>query len=98
MTFFSIGDIIHVNNYLGGFFMPHITIKMLKGRTDEQKTLAGIKVADALAEAIGCDPTHISVSVEDFTPLEWQDVFKKDVTENDKIVLQPDYDPKSLLK
>lgn len=98
MTFFSIGDIIHVNNYLGGFFMPHITIKMLKGRTDEQKTLAGIKVADALAEAIGCDPTHISVSVEDFTPLEWQDVFKKDVTENDRIVLQPDYDPKSLLK
>ena len=98
MTFFSIGDIIHVNNYLGGFFVPHITIKMLKGRTDEQKTLAGIKVADALAEAIGCDPTHISVSVEDFTQLEWQDVFKKDVTENDKIVLQPDYDPKSLLK
>jgi phenylpyruvate tautomerase PptA (4-oxalocrotonate tautomerase family) len=78
--------------------MPHISIKMLKGRTDEQKTLAGIKVADALAEAIGCDPTHISVSVEDFTPVEWQDVYKKDVTENANIVVQPNYDPKSLLK
>lgn len=78
--------------------MPHITIKMLKGRTEEQKTLASIKVADALSEAIGCDPTHISVAVEDFTPLEWQDVFQKEVIQNDKIVLQPDYDPKSLLK
>lgn len=78
--------------------MPHITIKMLKGRTDEQKTLAGIKVAEALADTIGCDPTHISVSVEDFTPTEWQDIYKQDVEENKNIVLQPNYDPKSLLK
>lgn len=78
--------------------MPHITIKMLKGRTDEQKTLAGIKVAEALADTIGCDPTHISVSVEDYTPVEWQEIYKKYVEENDKIVLQPNYDPKSLLK
>ncbi|MGN1411020.1 MAG: 4-oxalocrotonate tautomerase family protein [Oscillospiraceae bacterium] len=78
--------------------MPHITIKMLKGRTDEQKTLAGIKVAETLAQTIGCDPTHISVSVEDYTPVEWQEVYKKDVENNDKIVLQPNYDPKSLLK
>lgn len=78
--------------------MPHITIKMLKGRTDEQKTLAGIKVAEALADTIGCDPTHISVSVEDFTPTEWQDIYKHDVEENKNIVLQPNYDPKSLLK
>lgn len=78
--------------------MPHITIKMLKGRTDEQKTLAGIKVAEALANTIGCDPTHISVSVEDFTPTEWQDIYKHDVEENKNIVLQPNYDPKSLLK
>lgn len=78
--------------------MPHITIKMLKGRTDEQKTLAGIKVAEALANTIGCDPTHISVSVEDFTPTEWQDIYKQDVEENKNIVLQPNYDPKSLLK
>jgi 4-oxalocrotonate tautomerase len=78
--------------------MPHITIKMLKGRTEEQKTLAGIKVAEALSSSIGCDPTHISVSVEEYTPVEWQDVYKHDVAENDKIVLQPNYDPKSLLK
>ena len=32
--------------------MPHITIKMLKGRTDEQKKQAADKVAAALVDAI----------------------------------------------
>ena len=50
--------------------MPHITIKMLKGRTDEQKKQAADKVAAALVDAIGCNPEHISVAVEDFTPVE----------------------------
>lgn len=36
--------------------MPHITIKMLKGRTDDQKKLAADKVAAALVDAIGCNP------------------------------------------
>lgn len=78
--------------------MPHITLKMLKGRTDEQKIQASKNLAKTLADTIGCDPKHISVSVEDFTPKEWQDIYKKDVSENDNLVLQPNYDPKSLLK
>ena len=78
--------------------MPHITIKMLKGRTDEQKKLASEKLASALVEAIGCNPTHVSVSVEDFTPEEWQEQYKKEVAENEHLVLVPDYDPKELLK
>lgn len=78
--------------------MPHISVKMLKGRTDEQKKLAAKAVAKALHDAIGCNETHISVSVEDYTPEEWQEVFKKEVTENNSLVLTPDYDPKDLLK
>lgn len=78
--------------------MPHITLKMLKGRTDAQKQLAAEKLAAALIEAIGCNPTHISVSVEDFTPEEWQEQYRIEVAENDNIVLTPDYDPKELLK
>lgn len=77
--------------------MPHISIKMLKGRTDEQKLLAANKLADTLCEALGCTPEHVSVAVEDYTPEEWQDVFLKDVKENKNIVKQPDYNPKDLL-
>ena len=74
--------------------MPHITIKMLKGRTDEQKKLAADKVAAALVDAIGCNADHISVAVEDFTPVEWQDEFRKEVTESQHIYKEPHYDPK----
>lgn len=77
--------------------MPHISIKMLKGRTDEQKLLAANKLADALCEALGCTPEHISVAVEDYTPEEWQDVFLKDIKGNKNIVKQPDYNPEDLL-
>lgn len=77
--------------------MPHITIKMLKGRTDEQKAKAAQQVADALVEAIGCNGDHISVAVEDYTPQEWQDVFRKEVTESDHIFKEPHYDPKDVL-
>lgn len=77
--------------------MPHISLKMLKGRTDEQKKLAAEKLADALCEAIGCTSKHISISIEDYTPEEWQEVFKKEIAENDSIVKNPDYDPKDLL-
>ena len=77
--------------------MPHITIKMLKGRTDDQKKLAADKVAAALVDAIGCNPEHISVAVEDFTPVECQDEFRKEVTESEHIYKEPHYDPKDVL-
>jgi len=78
--------------------MPHIVIKMLKGRTQEQKKTAAEKLAAALTEAIGCNPTHVSVSVEDFTPEEWQEQYRIEVAENQNLVLTPDYDPKDVLK
>lgn len=78
--------------------MPHITLKMLKGRTEEQKKAAAEKLSAALVEAIGCTASHISVSVEDFTPEEWQDQYRVEVAENPHLVQKPDYDPKELLK
>lgn len=78
--------------------MPHITLKMLKGRTEAQKKAAAEKLSAALVEAIGCTPSHISVSVEDFTPEEWQEQYRIEVAENENLVQKPDYDPKELLK
>lgn len=78
--------------------MPHISVKMLKGRTEEQKKLAAMKLTEALKEALGCGDSHVSVTIEDFTAEEWQDVFASDVTsKSDKLYKKPDYDPKDLL-
>jgi len=78
--------------------MPHISVKMLKGRTEEQKKIAAEKVADALYEAIGCSKDHITVTVEDFTPQEWQQVYAEDVAgKQDVLYKKANYDPKDVL-
>lgn len=78
--------------------MPHISIKMLEGRTDEQKELLSKNLTDAICKSIGCTNEHVSVAIEDFTAEAWQDIFKKEIAENKNIIKTPQYDPKDLLK
>jgi 4-oxalocrotonate tautomerase family enzyme len=78
--------------------MPHIAIKMLKGRTEEQKKKAAEAVSEALRISLGVPQAYISVSVEDYTAAEWQKVFRDEVTgKSSDLYVKPDYDPKSLL-
>ncbi len=78
--------------------MPHIGIKMLEGRTEEQKKKAAEAVKNALADALGMGDHYITVTIEDFNAEEWQNVFKTEVTDKfDKVYVKPKYDPKSLL-
>ena len=78
--------------------MPHIGIKMIEGRTEEQKQKAAQAVKNALAEALNMGDHYITVTVEDFNAQEWQDVFKSEITDKpDKVYVKPNYDPKSLL-
>ena len=78
--------------------MPHISIKMLKGRTEEQKVKAAEAVTKALAEALGIGDFYITATIEDFTAEEWQEGFKEEITDKpDKVYKKPNYDPKSLL-
>lgn len=78
--------------------MPHISVKMLKGRTEEQKKLAAEKLTAALCEAIGCGDGHVTVGIEDYTAEEWQEVFTKEIEgKSDTLYRKPTYDPKSLL-
>lgn len=78
--------------------MPHIGIKMLEGRTEEQKKRAAEAVKNALAEALSMGDHYITVSIEDFNAEQWQEVFKREITDKpDKVYVKPNYDPKSLL-
>ena len=78
--------------------MPQISLKMLKGRTEEQKKLAADKLTAALCEALGCGDGHVTVGIEDYTPEEWQKVFAEDIEgKSGTLYRKPAYDPKSLL-
>ena len=79
--------------------MPHMSIKMIEGRSDEQKK----RLVEALKETMlrelpDVHPKYVSVSIEDFNGQEWQEVFKEEITDKqDKMFIQPGYDPESLL-
>jgi len=60
--------------------MPHVIVKTLAGKTEEQK----VRLAEALAndvKAIFGSPDHsISVAIEDVPPQEWDEkVYKPEI-------------------
>ena len=60
--------------------MPHIEIKCFTGRTDEQKRQCAEKVAEAVAETLGCKLSSVSVAVKDCPPEEWKaEVWDKNI-------------------
>ena len=78
--------------------MPHISVKMLEGRSEEQKKQLAEALEKTLSETLGCATTWVTVSIEDYSAKQWQDVFKKEVTENeDNLYKKAQYDPKILL-
>lgn len=78
--------------------MPHISVKMIEGRTEEQKQKLADALEKALTESLGCASSWVTVSIEDYSGKEWQDVFKKEITDNEKnLYKKAQYDPKTLL-
>ncbi len=52
--------------------MPHISVKMYPGRTDEMKKRIAEKVRDCLVEEMQMEAKYFSVSVEDVEKADWQ--------------------------
>ncbi len=51
--------------------MPFVSIKMLEGRTKEQKKNLIMSVSRAVSESLGLDIKHVWVAVEEFPKDEW---------------------------
>lgn len=45
--------------------MPVVTVKMLEGRTDDQKRALVEKVTDAVVETTGAAPEKVSIIIEE---------------------------------
>ncbi|VXB80977.1 2-hydroxymuconate tautomerase (promiscuous) [Bacillus sp. 349Y] len=48
--------------------MPYVTVKMLEGRTDDQKRALVEKVTEAVSETTGAPEEKIVVFIEEMTP------------------------------
>ena len=78
--------------------MPHISVKMLEGRSEAQKEKLAAALVKTLTEELGCSAHYVTCTVEDFDAQAWQGVFKADIEgKKDKLYKKAEYDPKSLL-
>ena len=78
--------------------MPHISVKMLEGRSEEQKKKLSQALVKALTKELGCSEHYVTCTIEDFNAKEWQDVFKEEITgKPEKVYKKAEYDPKDLL-
>ena len=53
--------------------MPHISIKMYPGRSEDVKKDIAVKTRDFLVEEMGMDAKYFSVSVEEVEKEKWQE-------------------------
>ena len=75
--------------------MPHVIVKLLSGRTEQQKARIAAEVTKAVMASTGNGEDAVSVSIEDVEPSEWTEkIYKPDIIgKPDKLYKKPGYDP-----
>lgn len=79
----------------GGEIMPHVIVKLLPGRSEQQKArLADEIVRDVVAIA-KCEEKSVSVAFEEIKPEDWAEkVYKPDILDSpEKLYKKPGYNP-----
>lgn len=73
--------------------MPHITVQMYPGRSDEIKQRLAKVLAEAAAKELDRGLEHFSVSIEDVPQDEWKETVYKKATdpENKDVFIRPGY-------
>ncbi len=66
--------------------MPHISIKMYPGRSEELKQELAEKIRDFLANEMKSDTKYFSVSVEDVKPEDWEEKVVNKIPKEDLYV------------
>ena len=65
--------------------MPHVEIQCYPGRTEEQKQLCAEKVADAIAETMGCNISSVSIAIKELDQADWKEkVWDKQIVPDEK--------------
>lgn len=74
--------------------MPHITIQMFEGRTENKKQELGVRVAQIVIQTLDVSPEHVSVSIQDIPKAEWDEkVYAKFMAQPEVLYRKPGYGP-----
>ena len=75
--------------------MPHVIVKLLPGRSAQQKAKIAEEVTKAIVATANCAETSVSVGIEEVASDDWTEtVYKPDIIgKPDTIYKKPGYDP-----
>ena len=60
--------------------MPHIVVKLYKGRSEAQKQKIAAEITRAIIRSADCSEESVSVSIEDVLPADWdREVFEPEI-------------------
>lgn len=73
--------------------MPHVEIKCFPGRTEDQKKDCAEKIAEVIAETLGCKTSSVSVAIKEVAENEWKEkVWDVNIVpEGDSLYKKPGY-------
>ncbi len=67
--------------------MPHVILKMVEGRTEEQKRALADALALAVTSSLGCSDDFVSVAIEDVKDSEWMaNVYGPDIRDRSETI------------
>jgi 4-oxalocrotonate tautomerase len=75
--------------------MPHVVIKMLRGRSEETKKQLAQAITHNVMSIAGVGEDSVSVAIEDVEAADWtEQVYKPDIAgKGDTLYKQPGYKP-----
>jgi phenylpyruvate tautomerase PptA (4-oxalocrotonate tautomerase family) len=71
--------------------MPHIVIKTISGPSEKQFQEAAKQISAIINKTLGKPEKYISVSVEEYSFGEWENVFNEYIKDRDNVLLKPGY-------
>ena len=71
--------------------MPHIVIKTISGKPQEQLKEAAEQAAIAVSKAFGKPQKYFSVAVEEYSFDEWEGVYNEQIKDNENVLVKPGY-------
>lgn len=75
--------------------MPHVTVKLWPGRSEELKSELAQRLATDVAEGVKVDLGDVSVAFEEVNPEDWgEQVYKKEIKDNPNLYVKPEYEYK----
>jgi 4-oxalocrotonate tautomerase len=75
--------------------MPHVTVKLYPGRTEEQKKRLAEAITKDIVAIAKCEEKSVSVAIEDVDPNQWAEkVYRPDILDNEaNLYKKPGYNP-----